>query len=98
MIVVFGIRFSMIGKKRLRESEVAKFVEVKDKESCKQGMPAPGHGPAIRLESSADKIMNAIQHEVLPNCCGKHRARIGELLPPFPQNLTGPGVKLGNIY
>jgi hypothetical protein len=46
-----GLRDSLFydWKKRLRESEAAKFVEVKVKESCKQEMPAPGHGPAIEI-------------------------------------------------
>jgi hypothetical protein len=46
-----GLRDSVFydWKKRLRESDAAKFVELKVKESCKQGSPSPGHGPAIEI-------------------------------------------------
>ena len=46
-----GLLYSLFydWKKRLREGEAAKFVEVKVKEPCNQARPAPGHGPAIEI-------------------------------------------------
>jgi hypothetical protein len=46
-----GLRDSLFydWKKRLRDAEAAKFVEVKAKESCKQARPVPGHVPAIEI-------------------------------------------------
>jgi transposase-like protein len=44
-----GLRDSLFydWKRRLREGEAAKFVEVKVKESKAQARPAPGHSTAI---------------------------------------------------
>jgi transposase-like protein len=49
-----GIRDSQFydWKKRLRESEAAKFAEVKVKASCEQRTPAPERYPAIEIRLS----------------------------------------------
>lgn len=49
-----GIRDSQFydWKKRLRESEAAKFAEVKMKASCEQRTPAPERYPAIEIRLS----------------------------------------------
>ena len=46
-----GLRDSLFydWKKRLRDGEAAKFVEVIVKEPCKQASPASGHFPAIEI-------------------------------------------------
>src|SRR5664280_3637420 len=46
-----GVRDSLFydWKKRLRDGEVAKFVEVKVKEAGEQPGPVSGHGPAIEI-------------------------------------------------
>ena len=54
-----GLRDSLFydWKKRLREGEAAKFVEVKVKGPCKQASPAPGHGAAIELRLSKERSL-----------------------------------------
>ena len=49
-----GIRDSQFydWKKRLRDSEAAKFAEVKVKASCEQRTPAPERYPAIEIRLS----------------------------------------------
>ena len=49
-----GLRDSLFydWKKRIREGEAAKFVELKVKESSEQRKPAPGHCPAIEIRLS----------------------------------------------
>jgi hypothetical protein len=46
-----GLRDSLFydWKKRLREGDAAKFVEVKVKSSCERRKPAPKHYPAIEI-------------------------------------------------
>jgi transposase-like protein len=54
-----GLRDSLFydWKKRLREGQAAKFVEVKVKGPCKQASPAPGHGAAIELRLSKERSL-----------------------------------------
>ncbi|HTF61955.1 MAG TPA: transposase [Edaphobacter sp.] len=49
-----GLRDSLFydWKKRIREGEAAKFVEVRVKESSEQQKPAPEHCPAIEIRLS----------------------------------------------
>ncbi len=49
-----GLRDSLFydWKKRIREGEAAKFVELKVKESSEKRKPAPGHCPAIEIRLS----------------------------------------------
>ena len=44
-------------KKRIREGEASKFVEVRVKESSEQGKPAPGHYPAIEVRLNSGRSL-----------------------------------------
>ncbi len=44
-------------KKRLREGEAAKFVEVKVEQPSEQGKPAPGHHPAIEIRLNSGRSL-----------------------------------------
>ncbi|MFY9856297.1 MAG: transposase [Terracidiphilus sp.] len=44
-------------KKRLREGEAAKFVEVKVEQPSKQGKAAPGHHPAIEVRLNSGRSL-----------------------------------------
>jgi transposase-like protein len=54
-----GLRDSLFydWKKRLREGEAAKFVEVKVKESSEQRTPAPERYPAIEIRLSTGRSL-----------------------------------------
>ena len=54
-----GLRDSLFydWKKRIREGEAMKFVEVRVKESSEQRKPAPGHPPAIEIRLSKGRSL-----------------------------------------
>jgi hypothetical protein len=54
-----GLRDSLFydWKKRIREGEAAKFVEVRVKEPSEQRKPAPEHSPAIEIRLSKGRSL-----------------------------------------